>query len=254
MNTVTKTFRTCALLLIAAAALYPDFASAGHGNAKVDIKVLTEGDGATAVRHSKVKVHYTGWLMNGVKFDSSLDRGKPFEFTLGAGDVIRGWDIGVEGMKVGGKRQLTVPPELAYGKTGAGGVIPPNATLKFEVALLSVAPPKYSNIDNATLQELLERGVKIVDLRREDEWDKTGVVRSSKQLTAFDGAGRFVPSFPAAFQEYVALDEEVILICWSGNRSSMIANMLVEKAGYTKVYNVVDGVEKWLEDGNPMVR
>jgi len=100
------------------------------------------GTGAEATRGHKVSVHYTGWLYNndkkGAKFDSSLDRGQPFSFTLGAQQVIRGWDEGVAGMKVGGKRTLIIPPDLAYGARGAGGVIPPNATLTFDVELLKV--------------------------------------------------------------------------------------------------------------------
>jgi FKBP-type peptidyl-prolyl cis-trans isomerase FkpA len=96
------------------------------------------GTGATAVAGKPVSVHYTGWLTDGKKFDSSLDRGQPFTFPLGGGKVIKGWDEGVAGMKVGGKRQLRIPPELGYGARGAGGVIPPNATLIFDVELLDV--------------------------------------------------------------------------------------------------------------------
>ncbi len=100
------------------------------------------GTGATAAAGQEVSVHYTGWLFNdsvqGAKFDSSKDRMQPFEFSLGAGMVIKGWDEGVAGMQVGGKRTLIIPPELGYGARGAGGVIPPNATLKFDVELLAV--------------------------------------------------------------------------------------------------------------------
>jgi FKBP-type peptidyl-prolyl cis-trans isomerase FkpA len=105
----------------------------------------TPGSGAEAVAGKPVRVHYTGWLYDptagnqrGRKFDSSKDRGQPFHFNLGGGEVIRGWDEGVQGMKVGGTRVLTIPPELGYGARGAGGVIPPNATLVFEVELLAV--------------------------------------------------------------------------------------------------------------------
>ena len=109
---------------------------------KNDIK---QGEGAEAVAGQQVSVHYTGWLYDknapehkGVKFDSSLDRFEPFEFPLGQGHVIQGWDEGVQGMKVGGQRTLVIPPEMGYGKRGAGGVIPPNAKLIFEVELLGV--------------------------------------------------------------------------------------------------------------------
>ncbi|MES9969488.1 MAG: FKBP-type peptidyl-prolyl cis-trans isomerase [Candidatus Thiodiazotropha sp.] len=99
---------------------------------------LNVGAGELAITGSRVSVHYTGWLLEGDKFDSSLDRNQPFDFTLGKGMVIAGWDEGVAGMKVGGKRRLTIPPQLGYGSQGAGGVIPPNATLVFDVELLSV--------------------------------------------------------------------------------------------------------------------
>ncbi len=139
----------CAVLALAIAAALPLLGRADAATNQViempnglkytDTKT---GDGATATPGSKVSVHYTGWLYNngakGAKFDSSIDRGKPFQFTLGAHQVIAGWDEGVAGMKVGGKRTLIIPPELGYGARGAGGVIPPNATLMFDVELLGV--------------------------------------------------------------------------------------------------------------------
>ena len=105
-----------------------------------DLKIedLKVGSGAEAAPGKTVTVHYTGWLTDGKKFDSSLDRQSPFKFRLGAHQVIAGWDKGVAGMKVGGKRKLTIPPDMAYGARGAGNVIPPNATLVFEVELLDV--------------------------------------------------------------------------------------------------------------------
>jgi FKBP-type peptidyl-prolyl cis-trans isomerase len=114
--------------------------------AAVETKAVTElkiedvkkGTGTEAVSGKTVSVHYTGWLTDGKKFDSSVDRGQPFQFKLGAGQVIKGWDQGVAGMKIGGKRKLTIPSDLAYGDRGAGGAIPPKATLVFEVELLGV--------------------------------------------------------------------------------------------------------------------
>ena len=140
--------RTLIVALLAAAFPFLVLAGAKQQEAKPAPEITTAtglkyqdlkvGDGAEATSGKIVEVHYTGWLESGTKFDSSVDRHRPFTFRLGAGDVIKGWDQGVAGMKVGGKRKLIIPPDLGYGKRGAGEVIPPGATLIFEVELLGV--------------------------------------------------------------------------------------------------------------------
>lgn len=140
----TLLFAPVLLTLVACSAPAPAPAGAVAELQRVE---QAPGSGTIATAGSDVTVHYTGWLYDesapdqrGEKFDSSVDRGEPFTFLLGAGQVIRGWDDGVAGMKVGGKRVLLVPAEQGYGRKGAGGVIPPNASLVFEVELLDVKP------------------------------------------------------------------------------------------------------------------
>jgi rhodanese-related sulfurtransferase len=113
--------------------------------------------------------------------------------------------------------------------------------------------PGYTNVDNAALKVLVDDGVKIVDVRRPDEWRTTGVIPGSALLTAFDASGRFNPDFPAAFEALVNRDEGVVLICQSGGRSTALARALSEQAGYTRIYNVAGGIAGWMEDGNPTV-
>lgn len=219
--------------------------------AGLEIKELKKGEGEIARAGDIVSVHYTGWLLNGTKFDSSVDRNKPFEFTLGAGMVIKGWDQGVAGMHVGGKRELTIPPELAYGKRARGATIPANSTLKFEVELLGISEPPYASIDNAELKKLLAEGVKIYDIRRPEEWKQTGVIKGSRLLTLFDRKG-VNRDFMPTFAKEVRPDEKVILICRTGNRTQKAADYIANELGYKKVYNVKDGIMRWTREGNPV--
>lgn len=217
---------------------------------ELQIREITIGSGEEADVGDTVTVHYTGWLMDGTKFDSSLDRGEPFAFTLGERRVIAGWEKGVVGMKVGGKRELVIPPELGYGARGAGNVIPPNATLKFEVELLAVTGKKFSDLDNDGLKAKILAGVPVIDIRRPDEWKQTGVVPGSHLITFFDKDGKVNPSFGEEFQKVVASpNDEVVIICRTGNRSSVLSKYLAERAGFTKVSNVEKGIAGWLKEG-----
>lgn len=221
--------------------------------AKVEIHDLVAGSGEAARLHATASVHYIGWLADGLLFDESRPTGQPFTFTIGTGQVIPGWDQGILGMKTGGRRQIVVPPVLGYGAKGAGGVIPPNATLRFEIELLSVTSPLYANISTT---QLADRGgnAKLIDIRTPGEWRETGIIAGSTLLTAFDEKGAFIPSFTTKLAEIAAPGEDVVLICRSGNRSASIAQMLTARLGYTRIKNVEMGIKTWIAEKRKVIR
>lgn len=250
MTHFLRAFVTFVIVLLAAPAY------AAHGGPAPEVKSTDDvvGKGAEAVPFATVAVHYTGWLANGTKFDSSKDRGEPFSFTLGGGQVIAGWDMGVEGMREGGKRTLVIPPELGYGKRGAGDVIPPDATLKFEVELISVTPPKFHSIGNDELTALLAQGVTLIDIRRPEEWKETGVIKGSHLITAFGPDGRLDKNFPDKFAALVKPDDKFAMICRTGSRTGFLSYFLSEKQGYTGIQNVKNGITKWIAEKRPVVK
>jgi rhodanese-related sulfurtransferase len=220
--------------------------------ADLQIETLTTGDGAVAEAGMRASVHYEGRLENGEVFDASRPRGQAFSFTIGAGQVIRGWEQGVEGMKVGETRRLTIPPELGYGEAGAGGVIPQNATLVFEIELLDVSVPV--TLGEATSEDLVkarEDGVIIIDIRREEEWQETGIIPGAEMVTAFDASGRVHPEFLDSFRSVVpGPDTPVMLYCRTGNRTTSLGNALIEQLGFSNVTHLSDGITGWLAEGN----
>ena len=219
--------------------------------AELKIETLTEGDGTRAETGTRVSVHYEGRLEDGEMFDASRPRGEAFSFTIGAGQVIRGWEQGVEGMKVGELRRLTIPPELGYGPAGAGGVIPPNATLIFEIELLEVSMPvTLGEAKPAELLDAQERGAVVIDIRREEEWQQTGIIAGAETLTAFEAGGGVHPGFLDGFRALApSPDTPIMLYCRSGNRTASLGNALIEQLGFTNVTHLSDGITGWLGDG-----
>jgi len=221
---------------------------------EVQIKDVVVGSGDLVELGMRVKVHYTGWLMDGTPFDSSRDIDTPFEFSVGAHEVIRGWDIGVQGMRVGGKRELIIPSELAYGKQGYPDAIPPNSTLKFEIELLEINTNVVNFVDSKELAELVARGVPVIDLRRPAEWQETGIIAGSKLITAFLETSAFSPTFLKTLKETVNKTDEFVMIDKDGRRSSYLSEVLTDRKGYTHIYNAKDGIEGWIKEGYPVVK
>jgi rhodanese-related sulfurtransferase len=223
--------------------------------ADLSFEVIAEGDGEKAKNGMQVSVHYQGRLTDGTIFDDSQKRGTPFSFTLGSGQVIPGWEQGIAGMKIGEKRVLTIPPELGYGAAGAGEVIPPNATLIFDVELIAVTiPPKLADATPADLKSAQQKGVAVIDIRRAEEWAETGIIEGAHTITAFTQSGQLHPEFQTKFTAIVPTpDSPVMLYCRTGNRTGIIGNALVSQLGYSDVSHLSDGIVGWTEGGAPVV-
>ena len=222
---------------------------------ELKITINKEGSGDRAENGMSVSVHYTGKLEDGTVFDSSVPRGQPFTFTLGAGQVIKGWDLGVEGMTIGEKRNLVIPPHLGYGIRGAGATIPPNATLIFDVELLEVTMPiTLGELSPQEFIEAQENGGVVIDIRREEEWNETGIIKGSQTITAFTKDGKIHPDFPKKFFDLIDdVDVPILLYCRTGNRTGILGKALIDQVGQTNVGHLSDGIVGWKKQGFPIV-
>ena len=220
---------------------------------KADLKTETiiQGSGSKAELGMRVQVHYTGKLDDGTVFDSSVPRGEPFVFTLGQRQVIQGWEEGILGMLVGETRILTIPPALAYGSSGAGDIIPPNATLIFDVQLLATSwPPSLKELTTEQLLDAQKSGSVIIDIRSSNEWVETGIIAGAETVTAFSANGNLHSDFRKKFFSLIkSKDTPIVLYCRSGNRSKRLGNVLVNQGNYTNVSHLSKGIIGWQKDG-----
>ncbi len=219
---------------------------------EVEILKDVPGSGPIIKNHYKISVHYRGFLEDGTEFDSSFKRNTPFVFQIGTRQVILGWEQALIGMKVGGKRTIKIPPDLAYGSRGAGELIPPNATLIFDIEIISIKPPNYILIDSNKLSSMItNEKILLIDIRTEDEWKKTGIIKRSKKINAFDSKGNFNPGFVNSFKSQTKnkLETKAVLISKTGYASSILANGLTEQLGYTNIFSLEGGIDSWLLSG-----
>ena len=217
----------------------------------MDTPKNTSDTAIIAAEGMQVAVHYQGRLEDGTVFDDSHKRGEPISFILGKGQVIKGWDQGIAGMAVGEKRTLTIPPELGYGAQGAGDVIPPNATLVFDVQLVSaMMPAQLQDLEVAAFEAAMGDGTVLIDIRSEDEWAQTGIIAGAKTITAFGNGGGVHPEFLDKFRAVApSTDTPILLYCHTAGRSEMLGRALVEQLGYNNVSHLMGGIISWSEAG-----
>lgn len=220
---------------------------------EIEILLDIPGNGLEIKNHFKVHVNYKGTLEDGTEFDSSFKRNKPFVFQIGLRQVILGWEKGLMGMKVGGKRTIKIPPELAYGTSGAGELIPPNATLIFEIEILNAFEPGYLKLSSSKLIKKKNEGLILIDIRNDIQRKNTGVIEGSFEITAFDSKGNFNSNFIKIYKTIASKNDEVVFISSKGEISSILANGFFEKLGYKNIYSLIGGIENWINEERNLV-
>ena len=216
---------------------------------EIEILLDIPGEGKEIKNHFKVHVNYRGTLENGEEFDNSFKRKKPFVFQIGLRQVILGWEKGLIGMKVGGKRTIRIPPELAYGSQGAGDLIPPYATLIFELEIVDAFKPNYIVINSEDLIKKKHKLI-IIDIRTKEEKSKNGIIKDSLEIVAFNPNGNLYPNFIKNYKKNASKNDHVVFVSNHGEISTILANGFVEQLGYQNIYTLEGGIQKWIKDGN----
>ena len=215
-------------------------------------EVIKMGNGEKPNATDKVEVHYHGTLEDGTVFDSSVDRGQTISFPLNR--VIKGWTEGVQLMPVGSKFKFIIPPELGYGDRGAGAVIPPNATLIFDIEIVDIQLPGYKIIKTNEIDKYQNGNYIFIDIRTKKERETTGIIEGSLEMTAFDINGNFEPSFMKIFQSTVDLDDNIVFISNEGEISSILANGFVEQIGATNMHSLEGGIQKLIKENFKLIK
>ena len=211
-----------------------------------EIQILDEvkGTGIEIVNHSKVSVHYIGKLEDQSEFDNSYKRNEYFKFQVGTRQVIQGWEIGLLGMQVGGKRTIFIPYELAYGDNGVVNIIPPKSNLIFDIEVFEIIPPQYKELDSLQLKlAMTDDQFKIFDIRIIEEVKKSGIIPGSILSTAFDKQGNFIQKFLNDYQEIINPGDKVLFVSQNGQISSILANGFVEQLKQNNIYHLKNGIE-----------
>lgn len=221
-----------------------------------DIKILSDipGQGTEIKNHFKVHVNYRGTLDDGTEFDSSFKRNQPFIFQIGLRQVILGWEKGLMGMKVGGKRTIKIPPELGYGIKGAGDLIPPNSNLTFEIEIVNAFPPGYKILSSDNFLKMQDEGLIAIDIRTKKERLNTGIIRGSLEMTAFNINGNFNPNFINTFESVATKNDHVVFISNEGEISAILANGFVEQLGSSNMYSLKGGIQNWIKEKRELIK
>ena len=223
----------------------------------VEIEIITDkpGTGKKIIKHSWVQLEYTGSFENGKVFDTNIGKDRPLVVQMSMKEVIPGFEQGIMGTTKGTKRKIKIPAELAYGKKGGGDIIPPNTDLIFEFEVIDVLDPSYKSVSSDELIDMIENNAVALDIRTEEEWDKTGVIKGSFPETAFDKNGKFqvyVMDKIRALAASQSQDVNLIFISHDGETASMLANSFSEDLGFTNISVLKGGIKAWQSENKKL--